>query len=112
MTLAELRTALKGVCPKVAYRQFVKAVKPPYICYLVTGSDDVLADDENYRGILSVDIELYTEGKDLALESDLEDALRALGLVWTMVEVNIDEEGLLEVVYSTQMLPESSDDSS
>jgi hypothetical protein len=125
MTFEELRTALLTACPRstgangrltggVAYRQFREghAPDPPFICYLCTDDNDVIADNSNYLGIAGIDIEYYTDGKDPVGESLLESVLRDdLGLVWSKTEVSIEAEQMLEVVYSTQIVLTQSDES-
>lgn len=112
MTLKELRDALLNVCSSVAYAAFETGVDPPFICYRGTGNNDFLADDENYQPIGTFDIELYTNGKEPGLESDLEAALKDLELVWDKTEAYVKAEKLVEVVYSVSILPSESDDSS
>lgn len=112
MTEAELYTALSSVC-QTAYAAFRKAVEPPFICYRFADSADLMADDENYVPISGFDVEVYTEKKDLTLEADLTAVLKSLGLTWTRAELWIEEERLVEVVYSIEaVMAEASDDSS
>lgn len=114
MKLSDLYGALKTVCSNVAYREFVTPVEPPFICYLFTRSDDLMADDVNFLDISEFDIELYTDKKDPSLEASLEDALRSLGLTWTREETSVESEHLNEVVYSVPVIgiSDESDDSS
>ena len=110
MRQAELREALTAVCENVAYRAFKNKVEPPFICYLFTNDADVIADDENYVPISDFDVELYTDEKDPALESELEAVLKGHELVWSKNETY--SEKLFEVVYSVQLIHSPGDDSS
>ncbi|MES1051873.1 hypothetical protein FOA24_21870, partial [Bacillus thuringiensis] len=49
--------------------------EPPYICFLVDGSANVMADNKVYHKINDVNIELYTTKKDLVAEAKLEKVL-------------------------------------
>ena len=53
-----------------AYDHFAEgeAVDPPFICYLLPGSDNFAADGKVYHKISRVNIELYTDKKDLNAE--------------------------------------------
>jgi hypothetical protein len=110
VTQQELYSTLCGVGASVdrevpvAYRAFTAAKEPPFICYLVTNDDDVIADDENYAGIDAFAVELYTNEKDLALEAALEGALRGLGIVWAKTEAYIESERMLQVTYSFDLV--------
>lgn len=55
-----------------------EAVDPPFICYLLPGSDNFAADGKVYHKISRVNVELYTDKKDLNAEQKVEDALDAL----------------------------------
>ena len=46
--------------------------KPPFICYLLPGSNNFSADGKVYYKINEVHIELYTDLKDLAVEQGVE----------------------------------------
>lgn len=106
MTQEELCAALNAISENVpvAYRAFVDAQEPPFICYLFTGDGDVMADDSNYVEISGFDVELCTDKKDPSLEADVQAALRALGLTWSKDETYIDAEKLHEVIYSIQII--------
>ena len=110
MTLEELYTELAAVC-QTAYRAFSEAVEPPFIVYYCSNSLDLEADDSNFGPIQGIEVELYTDSKDLATEAELEDALASLELVWTKTELYIDSERLHEVVYSTSSVVTVADES-
>ena len=57
-----------------AYDHFAEgeAPNPPFICYLLPGSDNFSADGRVYYKINEVHIELYCDSKDPALEATLE----------------------------------------
>lgn len=88
-----------------AYDHFAEgeSPKPPFVCYLLPGSDNFSADGRVYFRINEVRMELYTDYKDLALEKKLEDVLDAHGIFYGKSETWIESEKLYEVLYSFEM---------
>lgn len=106
MTLNELKSSLSSISTfqnKVAYRAFPvgKAPKLPFICYLVTGTDNFDADNKVYCVLQNVAVELYTAKKDVATEQKLEDKFAEIGLVWEKDEAYLEDENCYEIIYST-----------
>ena len=88
-----------------AYDHFAEgeAVDPPFITYLLPGSDNFSADGKVYYKINDGHIELYTDAKDPEVESTVETVLDEHGIFYEKTEVWIDTEKLYEVLYSFQM---------
>lgn len=88
-----------------AYDHFAEGESPdpPFICYLLPGSNNFAADGRVYYKISQVNIELYTDRKDPAVEQKLEDALDAASIFYNKTEVWIDSEKLYEVLYQFEM---------
>ena len=65
-----------------AYDHFAEgeSPNPPFICYLLPGSDNFSADGRVYYKINEVRIELYCNSKDPALEATLEAVLDEHGI--------------------------------
>ncbi|MCR0391501.1 hypothetical protein MKD04_05765 [[Clostridium] innocuum] len=84
-----------------AYDHFVEgeAPEPPFICYLLPGSNNFAADGRVYHKINEVRMELYTDTKDLSAEQKLEDVLDRYGIFYEKSETWIDSEKLYEVLY-------------
>ena len=97
---------LKELKIPFAYHHFAEgeSPKPPFIVYLCPGSDNMFADDVTYFDITDVDIELYTDKKDVRVENRVQDALRRHGFPYSRTENYIPTEKLYEVVFSTQLL--------
>lgn len=97
---------LKELHIPYAYHHFAEgeSPKPPFIVYLCPGSDNVFADDVTYFDITDVDIELYTDKKDITTEKKVERALTSHGFPYSRTETYIPTERLYEVVFSTQLL--------
>ena len=88
-----------------AYDHFAEGESPdpPFICYLLPQSDNFSADGKVYLKVSSVNIELYTDSKDLYVEQKLEAVLDTHGIFYDKTEVWIESEKLYEVLYSFEM---------
>ena len=97
----KLLDILKSIGFPYAYDHFAEgeAPDPPFVCYLLPGSDNFSADGKVYYRISEVRVELYTDFKDLASEQKIEDALDAAGIFYNKTETWIDSEKLYEVLY-------------
>ena len=105
MTLEELAAMLQSTGIPFAYDHFAEgeSPSPPFICYLLPGSDNFAADGQVYYRINQVRIELYTDSKDLAVEEKIEKALDDAGIFYNKSEVWIESEKLYEVLYSFEV---------
>ncbi|PDY48447.1 hypothetical protein [Bacillus pseudomycoides] len=109
MTLAELKKILDATGYPVAYSHFTATTNnpvpsPPYICYLVDGSSNMIADNKVYQKINDVNIELYTTKKDLIAESKLEKVLDDHELPYESFETFIDSEELFQKIYEVRLI--------
>lgn len=88
-----------------AYDHFAEGESPdpPFICYLLPQSDNFSADGKVYLKVSSVNIELYTDSKDLSVEQKMEAVLDMHGIFYDKTEVWIESEKLYEVLYSFEM---------
>ena len=88
-----------------AYDHFAEGESPdpPFICYLLPQSDNFSADGKVYLKVSSVNIELYTDSKDLSVEQKLEAVMDAYSIFYDKTEVWIESEKLYEVLYSFEM---------
>ena len=100
-----LLSILNNIGIPYAYDHFAEgeAPDPPFICYLLPGSDNFSADGKVYHRISEVRLELYTDYKDLASEQKVEDAFDAAGIFYNKSETWIDSEKLYEVLYFFDM---------
>ena len=89
-----------------AYDHFAEgeALEPPFICFLFPGTSNVFADNVVWQKINDLNIELYTNKKEPALEAELEDVLTAHEFPYEKSEVWIESENMYEVLYQTQMI--------
>ena len=88
-----------------AYDHFAEGESPdpPFICYLIPGSNNFAADGKVYFRINQVRIELYTDSKDLAVERKVEMVMDESGIFYNKSEVWIQSEKLYEVLYSFEV---------
>ena len=88
-----------------AYDHFAEgeSPEPPFVCYLLPGSDNFAADGAVYYKISEVHIELYTDCKDLSVERQLEAVLDRHGIFYEKTETCIESERLYEVLYYFEM---------
>ena len=88
-----------------AYDHFAEGESPdpPFICYLLPQSNNFSADGKVYLKVSSVNIELYTDSKDLSVEQKLEAVMDAYSIFYDKTEVWIESEKLYEVLYSFEM---------
>ena len=105
MTIENLVEMLQKTGIPFAYDHFAEgeSPKPPFICYLLPGSNNFAADGKVYFRINQVRIELYTDSKDLAVERKMEMVLDESGIFYNKSEVWIQSEKLYEVLYSFEV---------
>ena len=101
MWMDELINILKETEIPFAYDHFAEgeSPEPPFICYLLPGSNNFSADGTVYFKANAVHIELYTDFKDLTVEQKLEAVLDEHGIFYNKSETWIESEKLYEVLY-------------
>ena len=105
MTIENLVEMLQELKIPFAYDHFAEGESPdpPFICYLIPGSNNFAADGRVYFRLNEVRIEMYTDFKDLSLESRVEDVLDRHEIFYNKSETWIQSEKLYEVMYSFEM---------
>ena len=88
-----------------AYDHFAEgeSPEPPFICYLIPGSDNFAADGKVYHKVGQVHIELYTDSKDPAVEEKVTAVLDRHGIFYDQTETWIESEKLYEVLFSFEI---------
>ena len=109
MTLSDIYTILKATGYPVAYSHFTATTNnpvptPPYITYLSVYSSNLKADNMVYEKIDNLQIELYTNKKDLAAEKKLEDLLDQNEIAYESIETWIDSEQLFQKIYEVRLI--------
>lgn len=85
-----------------SYSHFAEGenVPVPFICYLIPSSSNFSAEGSVYLKIDDVDIELYTDFKDIKTEEKVEAVLKKYGIFYDKTENYIEEEELYCVTFS------------
>lgn len=89
-----------------AYDHFAEgeSPEPPFMVYLLPGSNNFAADGTVYTKINEVRIELYTDKKDLSIEEKVTAVLDKYGIFYNQTEIWIESEKLYEVIFSFKYL--------
>lgn len=105
MTIENIVEMLQEMNIPFAYDHFAEgeSPEPPFICYLIPSSDNFAADGKVYFKMNEVRIEVYTDFKDLNLESRVEGVLDGHEIFYNKSETWIQSEKLYEVMYSFEM---------
>lgn len=103
--MEELLQIIKEMDIPFAYDHFAEGESPdpPFLCYLLPGSDNFAADGRVYYKMSEVRIELYTDFKDVSLEEKVTAVLDNHGIFYEQSEVWIEEEKLYEVAFEFAM---------
>ena len=101
----ELVKIMEEIGIPFAYDHFAEGESPdpPFLCYLLPGSDNFAADGRVYYKMSEVRIELYTDFKDVSLEEKVTAVLDNHGIFYEQSEVWIEEEKLYEVAFEFAM---------
>ena len=88
-----------------AYHHFVEGESPdpPFLVFLYPNSDNFAADGMFYFKVNRLNIELYTDLKDVELEETVEAVLDKHGIFYEKSEVWIESENLYEVLYQMEV---------
>ncbi len=103
--MEELVQIIKEMNIPFAYDHFAEGESPdpPFICYLLPGSDNFAADGKAFYKISEVRIELYTDFKDPSLEERVTTVLDEHGIFYATDEVWIEDEKLYEVTFEFEI---------
>ena len=103
VTLKDIPKLLETTGLPVVYRFFTENEAPqlPFICYLFTNTNNFAADGQVYANINRIQIELYTQHKDIEVEKKLENALSSL--FWEKSEEYIGSERCFQIVYELEV---------
>lgn len=109
MTLGEVTKILEATGYPVAYSHFTAipgnpVPKPPYICFLVDGSDNLMADNKVYHKINDLNIEFYTTRKDLVAEAKIEKVLDDHEIPYESFGTFIESEKMYQKIYETRLI--------
>lgn len=105
MTHQEVMAVLTEMDIPFAYDHFVEGESPdpPFLVFLYPGSNHFAADGRVYFKVNRLNIELYTDKKDVELEKTVEAVLDRHGIFYGKSEVWIESENLYEVFYQMEV---------
>lgn len=98
MTLKELKTLLETSQMPVAFDHFKTAQKLPYIVYIIADNNQLAADNVVYHSDPFIQVELYTERKDMDSEATVESLIGPL-YFYTKEEGYLPDEQMYLVTY-------------
>ena len=88
-----------------AYDHFAEGESPdpPFMVFLYPKADNFSADGIPYYKINQLDIEIYTDLKNIEMETKVEAVIESYGIFYEKNETWIDSEKLYEVLYQFEM---------
>lgn len=106
MTTQEVNDLVAGFGLPYAYYQFEQNTvqAPPFLCFFFGPSSDFQADNINFQPIRELNVELYTNRKDFALEEKLEKSFDDLHLPYEKEETFLDKERMHMTTYTMDVI--------
>ena len=106
MTYTEIAELIDSIGYPSAYYEFEDETEkaPPFIAFWYESHSYLYADDSNYQGIASLNLEFYDNNKNFEAERAIENALGAAGLTWDKAETWIESERMYEVIYTADIV--------
>lgn len=102
-SLSDLAVELNKIYP-TRYSHFANKQQMPFITYITTDEDNTFADNKVYAEGINVDVELYTETKDLQAERAIKNLLNVNEIPYNMSgSVFIDEENAFMHSFSIKL---------
>lgn len=103
MTLEDIKQILEQTGLPVAYHSFPEKDAPPlpFIVYLAPSSKNFCADGVVYVKGMHIQVELYTQWKNVKLEDKVEQALSSF--FWKKTEIYLDDEQCFEILYELEV---------
>ena len=105
MNVEGIESMLDEIGVEYRYHHFEEneAVNPPFICWTMPGNNNFAADGKVYAKAIELDIELYTDQKDMLLEEKVEQVLEEHEIYWKKTEAYIESENMYEVLYEMEV---------
>lgn len=106
MTYESIKDLLDAIGLPYTYHHWGEENVPelPWIVFDYPEQNDFLADDSVYQKITALQIDLYTDRKDLQTEAMVEQVLEQNGIVYTKEETYIASEKMYEITYETELI--------
>ncbi len=97
MTLEDFVAMFENVGMPIAFDHFKTAQKLPYLVYIVSANDQFAADNKTFHSVPVLQLELYTEQKDMEKETAVETIID--DFFYTKEEEYLDDEQMYMVAY-------------
>lgn len=95
---------LKEMNIPVSYHHFKRTTLPPFIVYYRSSSNNFVADNIVYEKNDIIRIELYTQLKDINMETALETLLTNNEIPFDVIAENyIESENIYQVIYEIEI---------
>ena len=101
MNIMEFKAELEKLEIPIQYQAFASGQAPqlPYLIFYENDSDNVFADNQNWFDVLNVVCELYSDEKDIELETKLQKLFYDLEIQYNSTETYIDSENMYLKAY-------------
>ena len=105
MTHKDVMAMVDEMGMESAYHHFAEgeSPEPPFVVFLYPKANNFSADGVAYYKVNRLNIELYTDLKDVELEQRVETVLDGHGIFYAKSEVWIESERLYEVLYEMEV---------
>ena len=105
MTITDLPSVLQETGLPVTLMSWPEDKAPalPFICYTLPSTNNLFADGISYVEVYVVDVELYTDLRDLAIEKLLEDVFAAHGIPWNKDVYFVESENCYQILYEIEV---------
>ena len=105
MTAENVTKMLEEMKLPFAYHHFAEGESPdpPFAVFLYPGSNNFSADGKVYFKVSRLNVEIYTDVKNIELEQQTEAVLDGHGIFYEKSEVWIESENLYEVLYQMEV---------
>jgi hypothetical protein len=108
MNLSQLKNILDATGFPVAYLRFEETEnaplpQTPFIVYLSAYSSNFMADNHVFKEVDNIQIELYTDKKDLIAENKVAEVLNQHEIPYQTSETFIETENLYQKIYEVRL---------
>jgi len=105
VTHEEVMAMMEEIGLPYAYHHFAEgeSLESPFAVFLYPGSSNFSADGKVYFKANRLNIEIYTDLKNIELEQQTETVLDGHGIFYEKSEVWIESENLYEVLYQMEV---------
>lgn len=104
MTYLDIIDEMEALGFPCTYRSFKSSPPIPFMAVNFAYSNDIMADNHNYKDVGNYQLEYYNSIKYPPDEMKIEDRLKELRLPYTKTEAFLDSEDLYQIVYEIQLI--------